>query len=97
MTILSAAIALTGATLGAGTAAAAPAMQCDPQGPYQISVYGGQIDCEQAYGIAAAYDTVNGDKHQQIGEFICYSASANVAPIVLQCVSGDIEFAVSTV
>ena len=79
---------------GATPAVAAPTAQCAARDGYQIAVQSGDLGCDTAYGIAAAYDR-DGDKYQVIGDFTCYSAVADVYPIVLLCVSGDTEFAVS--
>ena len=93
MFVACAAIVLAGAGSGSGVAAAAPTVDCAPQGGYQISLYG-YLTCAEAYDIAARYDP-DGAKYQEIDPFTCYAAPSDVRPIIFQCAHGDNDFAVS--
>lgn len=92
---LASAAAVAAGCLGVASATAAPgdSVECPPQGGYQIQI-SGAVDCSYAYDVASAYDP-GGDKFQAVYEFDCYSGTAEIRPIVLQCVSADGEFAVS--
>jgi hypothetical protein len=70
--------------------------QCPPRldGTQQIQIVDGPLGCDQAYGIAGAYDFA-GQNYQDIQGFTCYTGNAMTMPTVLSCVSGNGEFAVN--
>jgi len=69
------------------------AQGCTPQGDYQISITGGTIACADAYAIASKYD-LQGDKYQTIDGFQCASGTADVRPLIFECISDSAEFGV---
>lgn len=87
------------AIVGAAVAASPPAaaipgyLECPPGNTLDLDVAGG-ISCEEAEVVAAGYDPA-GDKYQDVYDFTCYSAAADVYPIVYTCVHGDQEIVVS--
>lgn len=77
------------------TAVAIPGYLDCPGDTLDLAVAGG-ISCEEAETVAAAYDLA-GDKYQDVYDFTCYGAAADVYPIVYTCVRGDQEIVVSEV
>jgi hypothetical protein len=78
----------------AGVASADVAQRCAPRGEQQLDIVDGQLTCDAAYDIAAAYDPA-GEKYQTIQGFTCYTGNAMTKPEWLSCVSGETDFAVN--
>ena len=70
-------------------------MQCAPQGGYQIQIFG-DIECAEAYDVASVFDR-DGEKWQDLYDYTCYSGTADILPIIFQCVSQRGEFSVSQI
>lgn len=62
---------------------------CPAQNGYVVGITHGNIDCGEAAGVAAQYDTVNGGKFQDIGGYTCYTGNAMTAPLLFTCVMAD--------
>jgi hypothetical protein len=82
------------ATVSAPSAAAIPGFQaCPSPAGHQIEITG-DITCDAAVSAVDGYDW-NGERVQFIEPFDCYSAPADVRPIVLICADGDNEVVMS--
>jgi hypothetical protein len=85
--------------VGAAIASSPPAvaipgyLECPPGDTLDLDVAGG-ISCDEAATVAAGYDPA-GSKYQDVYDFTCYGAAADVYPIVYTCVHGDEEIVVS--
>lgn len=68
--------------------------QCPPKDGRTIDITAGKITCDDAYSTVATFDW-QGQKFQQIDGFMCYTGTAQTAPVVLVCSSDEVEFTVS--
>jgi len=59
-----------------------------------IEIIGGDVDCAAAKDTAAQYDT-QGDRVQEIGEWICEGGNAQTRPVIFTCSGPGGEFTVS--
>lgn len=86
---------LIGAAVGTcPSAAAIPGyLECPPGDTLGLDIAGG-VTCEEAEWVAVRYDPA-GDKYQDVFDFTCYGAAADVYPIVYTCVRGNDEIVVS--
>lgn len=88
--VLCAAAAITVAP----TASALPGYQACPAPEGHLVEVGGAATCVEASAAVEGYDW-GGERVQFIGRFDCYSAPADVRPIVLICADGDDEVVMS--
>ena len=71
--------------------AAPEVTRCPPKDGRTIEIFVGSISCDEAYGTVASYNW-QGQKYQEIDALTCYTGTAQTAPVVLVCSSGDVEF-----
>ena len=79
----------------APSAAAAPGYQPCPSPHGQLIEVGGAATCADAALVVDGYDR-DGEKVQFIGAYSCYTAPADVRPIMLICADGDNEVVLSS-
>jgi len=59
-----------------------------------IEIVGGDVDCAAAKDTAAQYDA-QGDRVQELGEWICEGGNAQTRPVIFTCSGPGGEFTVS--
>lgn len=67
---------------------------CQDGSGNNIDVIGGDVTCDQAIDVADGYDS-QGDRVQEVGEFICEGGNAQTRPIIFTCSGPGGEFTVS--
>lgn len=67
---------------------------CQDGAGNNIELIGGDVTCDQAKDVADGYDQ-QGDRVQEVGEFVCEGGNAQTRPIIFTCTGPGGEFTVS--
>ena len=67
---------------------------CQDGSGNNIDLIGGDVTCDQAIEVADGYDQ-QGDRVQEVGEFVCEGGNAQTRPIIFTCSGPGGEFTVS--
>ena len=67
---------------------------CTDAAGNEIAILTGDVDCSAAKDTAAQYDQ-QGERVQEIGEFVCEGGNAQTRPVIFTCTGPGGEFTVS--
>lgn len=67
---------------------------CQDGAGNNIELISGDVTCDQAKDVAGGYDQ-QGDRVQEVGEFVCEGGNAQTRPIIFTCTGPGGEFTVS--
>jgi hypothetical protein len=67
---------------------------CTDDAGNQIQILTGDVTCDAAKEVAGNYDQ-QGDRVQEVGEFVCEGGNAQTRPIIFTCTGPGGEFTVS--
>jgi hypothetical protein len=70
--------------------------ECTDAAGNEIEILTGDVDCAAAKDTAAQYD-LQGERVQEIGEFVCEGGNAQTRPVIFTCTGPGGEFVVSEV